>query len=133
MMRIFIDTNILISAMLFPNGTASLAYYKCIKECRCFVSEKVLSELRNVFYKKFPDKATMLDIFIPLFLKNCTLVQDCTTYNKLEDTIRDIKDRIIYRTAKSSGCDTILTGDKDFTENKQLDINILSPQDFLKL
>lgn len=56
-MRILLDTNILLSAALFPNGIAAKAYNKAVmhsnKDVAC---EWSIDELHQVFNRKFPNK-----------------------------------------------------------------------------
>lgn len=62
-MRVFIDTNVLVSAALFPGGTASRAYYKAVSDpYDPMVSYYVIDELRRVFSRKFPQRMQALDI-----------------------------------------------------------------------
>ena len=130
-MRIFLDTNIIISAMLFPEGIVSKAYYKCLAENDCYISEKTLYELWDVFKRKFSDKIKLLEIFIGISLMTWHKVDDSNIHLDLEDTIRDVKDRLIYRTAKANDCDAIFTGDNDFKENKLLDIKVMTAREIL--
>lgn len=132
-MKVFIDTNVLISAMLYKNGAASLAYEKMVKEYECYISNNTISELRNVFNKKFKDKINMLEVFIMMTLKTIKLIEDVNISYPLEKTIRDPKDVYIYRNAKYLNCDMIVSGDKDFLENTQLDIEIKSISEVLKM
>lgn len=54
-MRIFIDTNILISAALFSEGVASKAYFKAVSTPNDpIISDYVIDELMSVFRRKFP-------------------------------------------------------------------------------
>ncbi len=49
-MKVFIDTNVLISAVLFPNGTAAAAYCKAVTyPCCGMISEYNIEELYEVF------------------------------------------------------------------------------------
>lgn len=130
-MKVFLDTNILISAMLFKNSLVYSAYEKAVKNCECYISNQTVEEIKVVFNKKFPDKIDMIDVFITMTLKTVKLVDDVENSYPLEKTIRDSKDIYIYRNAKFLKCDAILSGDKDFLENKQLDIEIISPRDYL--
>ena len=45
--------------------------------------------------------------------------------------MRDPKDIFIYRNAKFLNCDAIISGDKDFLENTELDIRIISQGEYL--
>ena len=130
-MKIFLDTNIIVSAIMFPRGVASMAYIKAVSNHRCCICEKTLYELRNVFRRKFPEHIETLENFIKISLKTWEKFDDEKLPIELENTIRDEKDRILYRTAKANGCDAILTGDNDFKDNNLLDIDIIVPQDIL--
>lgn len=130
-MKIFIDTNIIISAMLFPKKKVSYAYYKCVMNHKCYISEKVIAEIKDVLRKKFKVNNKDISLFVNQTTQSIKIVKDSKKYNSLEETIRDVKDRIIYRTAKATKCDAILTGDKDFLDNKSLDIKILSVNDII--
>ena len=61
-MRIMLDTNIIISAALFPNGRASSAFYKALMQpYQPIVCDYVVDELHRKFREKFPDKLTELE------------------------------------------------------------------------
>ena len=52
-----IDTNIFISAALFPNGRAAQAFFKALyPPYQPLVCEYVLDELHRKFREKFPEK-----------------------------------------------------------------------------
>lgn len=133
-MRVFIDTNVLISAALFPGGVASRAYYKAVSDpCDPMVSDYVIDELRRVFSRKFPQRMQALDAFIAALSSAVTIV--VTPEDEVDDeaTIRDVNDRPILRAARRAGADVLVTGDKDFLESSVDDPRILSPSDFLLL
>lgn len=60
-MRILLDTNILLSAALFPNGIAAKAYNKAVmhpnKDVAC---EWSIDELHKVFNRKLNNKLSMI-------------------------------------------------------------------------
>ena len=58
-------------------------------------------------------------------------VKDVKENVGLEDTIRDESDIPIYRAAKKNKCDAIFTSDKDFIENKELDITVITVDEML--
>lgn len=132
-MKVFIDTNILVSAMLFKNSRAYNAYEKLVKECECYISETTISELKKVFNNKFKDKMQMLELFIEMTLKKVHLIKDININYPLENTIRDKKDIYIYRNAKYLNCDAIISGDKDFLENTQLDVKVMTISEYLEI
>ena len=83
-MKVFIDTNILISAMLFKNSMVYDAYEKIVKNCECYISENSIEEIKEVFNKKFQDKISMIDVFIKMTLKTVKLVKDIEISYPLE-------------------------------------------------
>ncbi|MBR3315901.1 MAG: PIN domain-containing protein [Atopobiaceae bacterium] len=96
-MRVFIDTNVLLSAALFPDGAAARAYYKAVTvPYDPLVSDYVIEELKCVFLRKFPQSLQALDAFISLLRASVQIVQTPTDPVDDENKIRDIKDRPFF-------------------------------------
>ena len=56
-MRVLIDTNVLISAALFPHSTPAQAFWKAnTYPFQAVICEQNLDEMKRIFMKKFPDK-----------------------------------------------------------------------------
>ena len=56
-MRIMIDTNIFISAVLFPNGKAAAALLKAlVSPYQPVTCDYVIDELRRKFREKWPER-----------------------------------------------------------------------------
>ncbi len=131
-MRVMLDTNIFISAILFPNGRTAAALNKALlppyKPVTC---DYVIDELRQKFREKFPDKLTELDAFLFSSLAVIEVVKtpDVSTADEL--LVRDKKDRPILRAALNAGADLFLTGDKDFLESSVKDPRIIGVADFI--
>ena len=54
-MRIMIDTNVIISAILFPKGKAAQAFQKAVSASyQPIVCDYIVDELRRKFAEKFP-------------------------------------------------------------------------------
>ncbi len=63
-MRIFIDTNVLISAILNPHGTPYNAYIKAVTSpYQAIISDQNIDELKRIFNRKFPNKISLLERF----------------------------------------------------------------------
>lgn len=63
-MKVMIDTNIIISAVLFPGGKASSAMFKALlPPFKPLISDLILSELHQKFQEKFPADQPKLDAF----------------------------------------------------------------------
>lgn len=133
-MKIMIDTNIFISAALFPNGRAAEALYKALAApYQPVVCDYVIDELHRKFQEKFPDRANALKSFLNTALPAIDVVSTPEAVVDVEDRIRDPKDRPILRAALSTGADLFLTGDKDFLESSVEDPRIISVPEFLSM
>ena len=117
-MKIMLDTNILISAALFPNGQAAKAFYKAlIPPFEPVVCEYIIDEVHRKFRQKFPERTTELEPFLFNALSCISLIPLPETEMEAENHIRDVKDRPILRAAIAGNVDYLLTGDKDFLES----------------
>ena len=133
-MRIMIDTNIFISAALFPKGRAAEALYKAlVAPYQPVVCDYVIDELHRKFREKFPDRAVELEAFLYTALPAFDIVPTPEEAVEAETKIRDPKDRPILRAALDAGTDLFLTGDKDFLDSTVKDPRIISVQAFLDM
>lgn len=131
-MRILIDTNVLISAALDPNGVPSKAYQKAASyPNRGLICEQNVDELKRIFNKKFPDRLASLDKFLSVALLTLELVPTPSDEMAAESLIRDVKDRPILRAAIEARADVLLTGDKDFLESGVESPTIMTPAAFV--
>ena len=130
--RIFIDTNILIAAALWPNGKAAKAYYHSVNQpFRGIICEYNIEEMYRVFNRKFPQKIQSLKSFLAEALLTLEVVKTPEDVNESESKIRDPKDRPILRAAIAAKADYLLTGDLDFLESEVTHPTILSASEFL--
>lgn len=128
-MRVMLDTNVLVSMLLFPNErmNAMLAYI--FSEHKLILSSFVVSELKDVVGRKFPAKAKVVD---RLLLKmSYTLVYTPDEMDEALFSIRDTKDYPVLYTAIVEDVDLLITGDKDFADIKIEKPEILTPADFM--
>ena len=133
-MRIMLDTNIIISAALFPNGRAAQAFFKALQPpYRPLVCDYVVDELHRKFREKFPNRLTELEAFLFNALSFIKLVPTPEEAVSSEQKIRDPKDRPILRAALEAHADLFLTGDKDFLESSVTDPRIISVPEFLAM
>lgn len=133
-MKIMIDTNIIISAALFPNGRAAQAFLKALLPPYIpLVCDYIVDELHRKFQEKFPDRITELEAFLFHALTYIRVVPTPEEPIKAEVVIRDPKDRPILRAALNAHADLFLTGDKDFLESSIIDPRIISVSAFLNI
>lgn len=132
-MRILIDTNVLISAILNPEGTPFQAYLKAVSfPNHALICDQNIEELKRIFNKKFPKRIDALNRFLSIALLSIEIVQIPTDENDSESLVRDAADRPILRAAINANADILLTGDKDFLESGIDHPQILTPAQFLK-
>lgn len=133
-MRIMIDTNIFISAALFPKGRAAEALYKALAlPYQPVVCDYVIDELHRKFQEKFTDRTVELEAFLYTALPAFEVVTTPEQAVDAESKIRDPKDRPILRAALNAGADLFLTGDKDFLESSVEDPRIINVSTFLEM
>lgn len=133
-MRIMIDTNVIISAALFPNGRAAKAFYKAmLPPYEPMICDYIVEELRKKFIEKFPDKQSEMEEFLHNALNFIELVNTPDKAEESEELIRDPKDRPILRAALNEHAELFLTGDKDFLESSISDPRIVSVATFLDM
>ena len=130
-MRLFLDTNVVLSAILFPEGRAAAFFRRAITDHTILLSDYVVDELRTVFTRKFPTKVDVLERFLAeLSFEAIDAPIDRST--SAHRGLRDPKDAPIVDDAIRSGCDYLVTGDKDLhvLEREGLP-KIIAPGDFL--
>lgn len=133
-MKIMIDTNILISAALFPNGTAAKAFQKSLTQpFEPVVCEYIIDEMRRKFHEKFADRTAALETFLETAIPVIRIVAVPSKPLVHEKRIRDVKDRPILRAAFTANVAFLLTGDKDFLEASIEKPKIVSAAEFLSL
>lgn len=133
-MRVLIDTNVLISAALNPEGIPSQAYKKAAAyPNHGLICEQNVDELKRIFNKKFPAKLVSLDKFLSLALLTLELIPMPDDESVEEAMVRDMADRPILRAAISAKADVLLTGDKDFLESGVTNPAIMTPTEFVQM
>lgn len=131
-MIIFVDSNVLISAVLNPNGIPYKAFTKAVTlPNKAVICQQNVDEIKRVFEQKFPNKLNALNLFLTTTYEELEIVPVPNEETTIENKIRDISDRPIIRAALKVNADIILTGDKDFLEAGLLKPLPMSPSQFL--
>jgi uncharacterized protein len=129
--RCVFDTNVIVSALLFPDSTPGRAFFPTLHEGVVLISSELMREVRNVLarpkfdrYASAEDRAKLLEQLIERgsLIPNTVFIQVC----------RDPKDNHILELAVSGQAKCIITGDDDLLALHPFQgIPILSPSDFL--
>ena len=135
-MRVFIDTNVLVSAGLSPDtAMAGLLYVVLHYPYRAVLSRYVVDEfLLKSTNRKFRGRENAMKMFLANILPLVELVETPEESVPEEGYITDPKDRPILRAAIAAKADVLVSGDKHFL-NARSHINaveIISPQEFFK-
>lgn len=109
-MRILVDTNVLFSALLFPNSVPAQALLDVVRNHEMVLCQQNVDELREIVDRKAPRLIGAVDDLL------AELAYDLVPMNceKSDVAMRDAKDQPILNVAISADIDVILTGDKDF-------------------
>jgi putative PIN family toxin of toxin-antitoxin system len=130
------DTNILVSAALFPNSVTAAAYMKAVAPPhKSVVCDYAMEELRRVFNEKFPRRIPDYEKFVSIMALTVEIVYTPPEEEQAKDEgkVRDAKDRPILRAALAAKVDVLITGDKDFWESGIATPQTLSAAEFLKI
>ncbi len=108
-MWILVDTNILFSALVFPQSKPAKTMFYVAEHYEMVLCDRNIMELRDILQRKAPD--FLPDAEVLLAEMSYELIPAVDHAEKL---IRNAKDQPILNAAIVSGVDIILTGDKDF-------------------
>lgn len=125
-MKIMVDTNIIISALVFGGQAEKILHILFESEHNLYISEYIDKEIAEVLKRKWPEKA--LELYSAYRKMNFNF---CTSTNLNLATLRDIKDIPILNDAIYHNIDVILSGDKDFLETDLTKPLICSPTTML--
>lgn len=129
-MRVMLDTNVIISALLFPSAKMNAMMQCVLMKHRLVLSSYVVDELKRVVRRKFPQKEAVVDKLLTMLS-----FEYAYTPEKVEDGlfyIRDIKDYPVLYTAILEDVDVLVTGDRDFADIDIEKPEIMTPAEFIE-
>ncbi len=129
-MRIMLDTNVLISAILFRSENLSRLIEKVVEDYTLVLSTYVVDELKTVVDRKFPSKMIAIERFLTTLSYELAYSPENYDGTPLFE-IRDGKDYMVLHTAIIADVDILITGDKDFNDIEIERPEILTPKEFL--
>lgn len=127
-MRIMLDTNVLISAILFPGDKINNMMNYIFLRHQLVLSSYVVEELKSVVRRKFPKKEPVIEKLLLMMSYEYVYTPDDMKENLF--SIRDVKDYPVLYTAIIEDVDILITGDRDFEDiiiDKPL---IMTPKEF---
>ena len=128
-MRIMLDTNVLVSALLFPTQKMNTLMEKVTTNHQLVLSSYIVDELFDVTHRKFPDKIVTVDTLLSQLSYELIYTPKQLIPDLFE--MRDAKDYPILYSAITEDVDVFVTGDDDFSEVEIEKPEILTPAEFL--
>ena len=129
-MRVVIDSNVWISALVFGGSPRRVFEAVVSKGHSLALSEEIVTEVRRVLHAKFPDFSLGFEALLTVVAPRIHYV----TLGTLQvDVCRDPDDNRVLETAVIGGADFIISGDNDLLALGQYaGISICSPAETLK-
>ena len=128
-MRIMLDTNVLVSALLFPGQKMNALMGKVTTDHQLVLSSYIVDELFGVPQRKFPDKVETVDTLLSQLPYELIYTPKQLKPDLFE--IRDVKDYPILYSAITDDVDVFITGDDDFRDIDVEKPEIVTPAEFL--
>lgn len=111
-MRTVVDTNVFISASIFPNSVPRQAVRKALHDGILLFSESTMSELKAVLFRSKIDRYVSREERA-IFLAQLERVAEMVPTIQLVRECLDPKDDKFLEVALNGGADVIVTGDAD--------------------
>lgn len=130
-MRIMVDTNVLVSLLVFSSKKMNQMMECIFAEHQLVLSSYIVEELKDVARRKFAGKAGAVDTLLAKMSYEYVYTPDILDETLFE--IRDVKDYPILYTAILEDVDILVTGDSDFGEVNVERPEILTPAEFVDI
>jgi len=128
-MRVVIDTNVLISGLMFDGLPERVVKLAVGKDNELVISPYIISETSSNLRKKFDVKAELIQLF-QATMNACQVVY----FDPYIHVITDEPDNRVLETAIEGKAEFIITGDKLLLELGNYEgVKIVTPAKFLKL
>jgi uncharacterized protein len=130
-LRVVLDTNVLVSALIFPGGTPELAYRLVLEErIQLVTSRTLLAELGSVLEAKFGWDPARVEQAVGQLARVGFVVEPTTTVTEI---VADDADNRVLEAAVAGNAATIVSGDRHLlTLGEWREIQIQTPADFLQ-
>ncbi|MCL2122201.1 MAG: putative toxin-antitoxin system toxin component, PIN family [Clostridiales bacterium] len=128
MLKIVIDTNVIVSAALSPKGTPAkiIEHIADSNEIQVYYCAEMMAEYRDVLSREYLNLTVEAQYSITDSIRSIGILVSCSAS---EIALPDEDDRVFYDTAKASGA-ILITGN---TRHYPIESFILTPSDFLIL
>lgn len=126
-MKVFLDTNVLVSAVA-TRGLCADVLREVFRHHHLIISPELLTELENVFRKTLGLPQNMIFEFTEVIKRDSQLSTSSPLHKA---NIRDQNDLLILSSALNGGADLFITGDKELLGLQRIgNMDIVSPRMF---
>ena len=127
MIRVMLDSNIIISGIVFSGNERKLINTIYSKSLVLILNEYIEIEVESVIRKKFPKQKQIFRDLLDLLIVEYVLVPSVSMVEEAKLLIRDPKDAIILASAIDAKPDFFVSGDLDFhTDDVRKFINVVN-------
>lgn len=111
-MRVMVDTNVLISGMVFSGPERRLL--KTVQEDHVLVvNDYLLAEVREVLARKFPGREHLFSVWLQSFRVEACPMPTAEEVREAARHLRDPKDAVVLASALLARPDIFASGDRD--------------------
>lgn len=132
-MRIFIDSNVLISGVVFDRNELELMIESVEHGYQLYISDHIMEECTRVFLKKFPNYLSLFNSFIQTAGFNVVAKKKYSRDIQKFKDIRDKYDAHVVACARKMKCHYIITGDKDILDYSIKDMKVMNSSSFIEM
>lgn len=125
-----VDTNVLISLLVFSSETMNQMMRCIFMEHQLILSSYIVEELKEVVKRKFPTKVAVVETLLTKMNYEYIYTPEILDESLFE--IRDVKDYPVLYTAILEDVDIFVTGDHDFNDVSVEKPEILKPAEFVQ-
>jgi len=126
-MRVFLDTNVLVSAVA-TRGLCADVLREVLVSHQLVISSPLIDELKNILHTKIGIPQEIISDFIELLTQD-SIFSEKTTLTHID--VRDKDDIVIISTALNGNAEIFVTGDKELLELGIVQsLQIVSPRMF---
>jgi uncharacterized protein len=126
-MRVFLDTNVIVSAVT-TRGLCADVFRTVLAEHELVISPRILDEVRHILKSKFAVPDGLVTEYVELIEEDALMAD---TKNPLPLQIKDKSDIKIVTAAVGAGAQVLVTGDREIQGIKTIGkVRVLSPREF---
>jgi putative PIN family toxin of toxin-antitoxin system len=131
--RVFIDTNTLVSGLLFAGNEAKLLNLALDEKIKLVMSEQVVEETKRTLVEKFMLNPAISSVVVVGWSKVAEIVEAPREEAKKFRGLVGAKDAKILAAALKSKADFFISGDRSFHQEKiKRMINVVTTRQFLR-